>query len=100
MNGYELLNVVVFQVDHCEDDMKTTETLLPLADKAAGTLEERCLRAFHAVIVSTIQRRHKKRVKMNQVYTKFSDNANKCTSCVFFTQVIDKWDEAAPVRRL
>ena len=46
--------LVVFQVEHCKEEMKTAEALLSVADKAAGTVEEKIHRVFHGVIIHTL----------------------------------------------
>ena len=62
-----MMNVMIMQVEHCEDVMASESSFKNVADKAAGPLDTTRLHTFHSIIQSTIKRRHKLRISMNQV---------------------------------
>ena len=52
------MNVMIMQVEHCEDAIASESSFKNMAEKAAGPLDATCLHTFHSIIQSTIQRRH------------------------------------------
>ena len=54
-------------MDHCEEKLINLDAFRGLADVAAGPLDEGLLQAFHNITTGAIQRRHKRRLSMNQV---------------------------------
>ena len=63
-----LNEVSCFQLDHCEDSLASVDTFKSLEDTAAGgDLSTNLVEVFLASVKGCTQRRHKRRLTMNQV---------------------------------
>lgn len=86
------------QLHHCEEELKTQDTFVKLADKKAGGVpESTVVTAFLDMICRATQRNHKKRCGMDTVSVHIQcvwhTNVNRWP--VLFFKVISKLDECA-----
>ena len=56
------------QIDHCEERIKSVESLTGVADSKVDVPSESVVEAFYTVIKQSTQRNYKKRCLMDEVY--------------------------------